>query len=88
MTSCTAGTDCVTEFTTFFGTGLSGMFITFGNTATDNAGTISGSTTLTMDFDIRIYTCETCTTRDSELFAGANTDSYFMLMFTNPWLAA
>ena len=88
MTACTAGTDCVTEFTTFFGTGLSGMFITFKNTAVDNAGTISASTELEMDFDIRLYTCNTCTTKSGDLFANANTEAYYMLMFVNPYETA
>ena len=88
MTACTAGTDCVTSFTTFFGTGLSGMFITFSNTAVDNAGTISASTELEMAFDIRLYTCATCTTQSGDLFANANTDAFFMLMFVNPYETA
>ena len=88
MTACTAGTDCVTSFTTYFGTGLSGMFITFSNTAADNAGTISASTELAMDFDIRLYTCDTCTTRTGEEFVNSNTEAYFMLMFVNPYVTA
>ena len=44
-----------TAFTTFYGTGIQGMWITWKNTAVDEAGTIDGATLLEVNFDLRMY---------------------------------
>ena len=47
---------CVTSFTTYFGTGITGMWITWGNVATSNDATpVATDTTLQVDFDLRLY---------------------------------
>lgn len=75
---------CVTEFTSFFGTGILGMWVTFKNTAVDSAGTIDASTELAMDFDIRMYAAE-ASTATSAVFESPNTDLDFYLLFINPY---
>lgn len=62
---------CVTEFTSFFGTGILGMWITFKNTAVDSTGTIDASTELQMDFDLRMYAAS-ATTEASDVFGSAS----------------
>ena len=47
---------CVTSFTTYFGTGITGMWITWGNTAASSDATpVATDTTLQVDFDLRLY---------------------------------
>ena len=48
---------CVTSFTTYFGTGINGMWITWGNIATTNDAStaVAADTTLQIDFDLRLY---------------------------------
>ena len=75
---------CVTEFTSFFGTGILGMWVTFKNTAVDSAGTIDASTELAMDFDIRLYAAS-ASTETSNVFDAPNADLDFYLLFINPY---
>ena len=51
---------CVTEFTTYFGTGILGMWITWGNTATtsDAATAVAADTELSVAFDLRLYAAD------------------------------
>ena len=48
-------TGFVTSFTTYYGTGIQGMWVTWGNTAVDKAGTIDSTTTLNIDMELRLY---------------------------------
>ena len=52
MSTC-AG--CVTSFTTFHGTGIQGMWITWGNTATSKTGSIVAADELSVDVELRLY---------------------------------
>ena len=52
MSTC-AG--CVTSFTTFHGTGIQGMWITWGNTATAKSGSIVATDELSVDVELRLY---------------------------------
>ena len=54
MTACTAST-CQSEFTTFFGTGIQGIWVTWKNSAADVDGTITAATELAFKADIRLY---------------------------------
>ena len=52
MSTC-AG--CVTSFTTFHGTGIQGMWITWGNTATAKTGSVVAADELSVDVELRLY---------------------------------
>ena len=59
-------TGYVTEFTTYFGTHLQGMWPTWKNTAVVG-GTIDATTTLTVDLDIMLYTLDLSTATNQAL---------------------
>ena len=65
-------TGLVTEFTTFYGTHLLGMFVTWKNTAVDSTGTVSGSTTLDIDMELNLYAASLDTTALDVLDATAS----------------
>ena len=80
-------TGFVSEFTTFYGTSVLGMFCTWGNTAVDKAGTIDAGTTLSIDMDIRLYAANLDSSSGNVIDAtgGASHEMSFYLQFMNPY---
>ena len=74
---------CITDFTTYFGTGILGMWITWGNTATDSAGTVASDTELQIDFDLRLYAAD-LTSESGGVLENTQTLQYYVL-WTNPY---
>ena len=96
MSACTPpSSDCRSDFTTYFGTGITGMFVTWGNTAVAD-GAITASTELQIDVDVRMYGVglqtryPTLTTGESSKVmyggAGASYCMEYWLMWLNPMM--
>ena len=71
-----------TSISSYWGNALQGIYITWGNTATDCAGTIAADTEMSINVDIRLYgvlrAAESETVTSTETFV-----SYFLFM--NPY---
>ena len=80
-------TGLVTEFTTFYGTHLLGMFVTWKNTAVDSSGTISASTELDIDMELNLYAANLDTTSLDVIDATASAvhEMAFYLQYMNPY---
>ena len=74
---------CITDFTTYFGTGILGMWITWGNTATSSEGTVAADTELQVDFDLRLYAAD-LTSESGGVLENTQTLQYYAL-WTNPY---
>ena len=76
---------CVTEFTTYFGTGILGMWVTWGNTATtsDAATAVVSDTTLRVDFDLRLYAADLTSESSGTLETTCSLQYY--ALWTNPY---
>ena len=76
---------CVTEFTTYFGTGLLGMWIKWSNTAATNDATtaLADDPVLTIDFDLRLYAAD-LTSQSGGVLENTQTLEYYTL-WTNPY---
>ena len=76
---------CVTEFTTYFGTGILGMWVTWENTATtsDAATAVAADTTLTVDFDLRLYAADLTSESSGTLETTCSLQYY--ALWTNPY---
>ena len=81
---------CQTSFTTYYGTGILGMFVTWSNTAVDSIGTISGTTELSVDVDLRLAAANVNTVSGDAIDAtsSATHNMVYYLQFLNPYMSA